>query len=78
MSPVCVQHEVEMRCAQNGHFVQWNTARGPYQIWAGDRYECPVGGEAVVVGYGREPVAEHFENTFETWAARVQTTVVVR
>lgn len=73
--PICVQHETEMRCAQNGRLVQFNASFGPYEIWAGDRYECPIGGESVVVGFAQEPVASHFDAKFERYAERAETVV---
>ncbi len=76
MRPICVDHSVEMSASKTGYLVQINDAAGrPYQIWSGDRYSCPVGGESVVTGMGQIPVAEHFEPQFATWQARVGTVI---
>lgn len=76
MRPICVTHGREMPASITGYLVQINDANGkPYQIWSGDCYTCPEGGESVVTGMGQIPVVEHFEPQFATWQARVGTVV---
>lgn len=76
MRPICATHNVEMKPSQNGRLVLFNDANGrPYQIWSGDRYDCPAGGCAVISGFGSEPVAEHFQPEFARWERRVETVV---
>ena len=36
----------------------------PYKVWMGDRWECPDCGANIVVGVGREAVAEHYQPDF--------------
>lgn len=65
-----------MRCTKNGHLVQYNDSSGePSQIFSGDRYECPVDGQAVVIGFAPTPVSEHFMPEFHKWAKHVGTVV---
>lgn len=62
--PVCVGCRIEMRCEKNSQGVELMAGidpktHGPYQIWDGDRYACPICGAGVVVGFGSAPIAEH-------------------
>ena len=61
--PVCVGCEKEMRCEKNEQRVElmsrgYGDLRSGYQIWSGDKYECPSCGAEVIVGFGYEPEAE--------------------
>jgi hypothetical protein len=67
-----------MPCAKTGYLWRIDTPRGPYQVWSGDRFECPVGGESVIVGNGSIPVADQHEDDFAEWSERAQTVVVVQ
>lgn len=60
--PICTYCAVEMRCAKNSYHVELLASGEPYQIWQGDRYECPSCCASVVVGFGRGPVAEVFDD----------------
>ena len=67
-----------MPCAKTGALWRIDVPEGPYQVWSGDRYECPVGGESVIVGNGSIPVSEHFEDDFDKWSGRAETVVTTR
>ena len=58
--PICTTCAIEMRCAKNESHVELLASGQPYQIWSGDRYECPSCSFSVVVGFGRFPVVEQF------------------
>lgn len=62
MKPVCVECLVEMKPEKNGVYIELRTPQ-PYQIWSGDMWKCPNCKRKVVSGYGRAPVAEHFDET---------------
>ena len=70
--PVCVGCAVEMRCEKNEQRVELMTGAGQgdrygYQIWSGDKWKCPSCGIEIVVGWAREPEAEHYNK--EAYAA---------
>lgn len=37
---------------------------GPYKLWAADLYECEGCGVQIVTGFGRRPLAEHYEPNY--------------
>ena len=59
--PVCIIHACEMPPTKNGYLVQFNADFGPYEICAGDAYECPVGGEQIVTGWAKVVFASHID-----------------
>jgi hypothetical protein len=85
MKPVCVPCQRFFRCEKNGfYFIEGMPIAGvshpapgtsepaswtPYKIWAGDLWRCEGCGTTILSGFGRAPVAEHYEPTF---AERVQ------
>lgn len=50
--PVALPGKIEAR--------RWS----PYKIWLGDLWECPDCKSEVIVGVGRNPLAEHFQDNF--------------
>lgn len=34
---------------------------GPYKLWDADLYQCPDCGARVITGFGRSPMAEHYQ-----------------
>lgn len=53
--PICVKCRVVYLCVENDCLVNDVEASGfPSTYWFGDRYECPVCGSGIVVGFGRE------------------------
>lgn len=34
---------------------------GPYKLWDADLYACPDCGVKVITGFGRSPMAEHYQ-----------------
>jgi hypothetical protein len=76
MRPVCVACQIEMRCEKNGvGIVEMIHVDGgsaePYRLWSADRWRCPGCGQQMVVGYGREPMAEQYQPDFMARIAEV-------
>lgn len=77
--PVCVSCRCFYRTEKNGVSiiegmpVRNGAPRGiagdgwwtPYKLWRGDRWKCPECQHEIVTGFGRDPVAEHYEPQFE-------------
>lgn len=65
--PICVKCECELRPDENGVGLldMFNPSDKPdpqpYQIWDADLYKCPKCGYEVVVGFGNNAVAHHFD-----------------
>lgn len=36
----------------------------PYKLWTGDKWECEGCGAQILAGFGREPIAEHYQPDF--------------
>jgi len=34
---------------------------GPYKIWSADKWKCPKCGIEIVIGFGDEAIAEHYQ-----------------
>ena len=47
-----------------------------YKLWMGDLYGCESCGAEVIAGFGREPIAEHYQPTYA--ATREQFAPVAR
>ena len=43
---------------------------GSYKLWQADLWECPGCGAQLVTGYGRNPIAEHYETDYAAQVAR--------
>jgi hypothetical protein len=43
----------------------------PYKLWVGDLYECEGCGHQIVSGFGRGPIAEHYQQDFLERVVRV-------
>lgn len=81
--PVCVPCQRFFRPKRNGTGVLENAPKvngapagttapdqwRPYKLWDADMYECEGCGAQIVVGFGREPMAEHFQT--ERFAKRL-------
>jgi len=62
--PVCVKCQVEMRPEKNGVGVLDMANFGPYKIWEADKWRCPECGYEVIAGFGKEAIAEHYQDSF--------------
>ena len=61
---------------KNDYAVLTVASFGPYEVHFGDKYKCPIGGEEIVTGWGRGPVAQHHEPDFDKWLERVDLELV--
>lgn len=63
--PVCVQCHIEFRAKKNGVSILIMTSPAtPYQLFMGDLWQCPICGTEIVSGFGLEPLAESWQDTF--------------
>ena len=44
----------------------------PYKLWDADMFECPHCGATIVTGFGREPLAEHWQPTYAAQRDRLR------
>jgi hypothetical protein len=49
----------------------------PYKLWVSDLWTCEGCGAQILSGFGREPLAEHYQPDFADMAARVNATLQV-
>lgn len=50
----------------------------PYKLWDADLWECPECGVEVISGFGRAPLAEHYQPTYTTQRERLAPVMVGR
>lgn len=62
--PVCATCRRELKPRRNGVTVIEITKDGPYRIWKADLSRCPGCQADILVGYGKQPFAEHFQPNF--------------
>jgi hypothetical protein len=43
----------------------------PYKLWDADLWRCPSCGTTLVTGFGRQPIAEHWQPTYREQRARL-------
>lgn len=78
MKPICVHCHRFFKPKQNGFYFTEGMPEGgakpgleeadhwkPYKIWVGDLYECDGCGTQIIAGFGRGPLAEHYEPDFK-------------
>ncbi len=65
--PVCVNCECELRPEKNGiglldfYSPSDEPEPQPYRIWDADLWKCPRCGCEIVIGFGQQPIAEHWK-----------------
>lgn len=78
MKPVCVPCQRFFRVKKNGFYfiegmpkhngalpgLQDVAAWQPYKLWVGDLWECEGCHATILSGFGREPIAEHYQPDF--------------
>lgn len=78
MKPICTACQQFFRPENNGHFflegmpTENGAPRGltapekwkPYKLWSGDLWKCHGCGAEIIVGVGRQPIAEHYQPDF--------------
>ena len=70
---VCVPCQLFYKPKKNGVSIEEGMPRGtvpetwePYKLWQGDLLECHGCGAQIVTGFGRLPLAEHYEPDYAT------------
>lgn len=63
--PVCASCRVEMRPETNDVQVLDVADWGPYQLWSADLWKCPICGKEIIIGFGNNAYAAHYEENFE-------------
>lgn len=84
--PVCKKCECEFRPEENGvgcldmFNPSDHSEPQPYQIWDADLWKCPKCGIEIVIGFGQQPIAEHWEgDSFtRTMGAYLETQQVIK
>lgn len=86
MKPVCVKCQRFYRVKKNGYrFVEGMPKEDgalpgtqeperwqPYKLWSSDLWECQGCGHQLLSGFGREPIAEHYQKEFAAQADGVE------
>lgn len=73
--PVCVKCRLFFKPKKTGAVMEEGMPNGgdgkwgPYKLWVGDLMECRGCGDQIMVGFGRGPIAEHYQPDY---AAQVQ------
>ncbi len=63
-----------LRVKQNSVTVEELTEDGqPYKLWDADLWACADCGIEVVTGFAREPLAEHYQDTYGAMRQRLGT-----
>ncbi len=67
MRPVCFKCRCELRPLKNDFIVEeMADAENPYRVWSTDLWHCVSCGAKVIMGFGKEPIAEQFERDYES------------
>ena len=62
-----------MRVKKNGVTVEELLEDGgPYKLWDADLWECEECGVEVIAGFGRSPLAEHYQPTYREQRERLK------
>ena len=61
-----------MRCAKNSVTVEELVDDGSgYKLWDADLWECPDCGHQIIAGFGKAPLAYHWQPTYAEQRARL-------
>lgn len=69
---VCVKCQVEMRPELNGVGALSMAGAQPYELYDADLWKCPTCGVEMILGFGKRPIAMHFETDFAASVARYE------
>ena len=73
---VCVQCSTFLRPRKNDVCVHITMVDGrDYQLWQADLWECPDCSNQVILGYGAQNWAEHYEPDFKDMLCKVDFTI---
>ena len=69
---LCVSCGRFMRPKKNAVTVEELTERGEsYKLWDADLYSCPDCGTEIIIGFGKHPMAEHYQPNYNEQRARL-------
>lgn len=74
--PVCMKCKRELHPEENGVGVLDMANGRAYELFDADLWKCPGCGMEVVGGFGRKPIASHFEDNFKKLQAGYRTLIV--
>ncbi len=76
---ICTNCQTEFKPYKNGIYVveMFLTPPQPYKIWSADLWKCRGCENEIVVGFGNEPLAEHFEDEFDSFFEMIKKTDTV-
>jgi hypothetical protein len=61
-----------MLCKQNSVTVEELMEDGsPYKLWDADLWECPDCGTQIITGFGKSPLAEHYQPNYQEVRTRL-------
>lgn len=69
---VCPKCHIELRCKKNGVYGIEMASFGPSALWAADLWHCPDCGMEVLLGFGKQPQAEHYEEDFDEQIRQIE------
>ena len=75
--PICASCPKPMVCDKTGLTVLFISDGYPYQIWQTDRFRCDGCGSMVVTGFGNKPIADIYQDNFDSYMDEVGMTVEV-
>lgn len=70
-NPICVKCKLFLKPKKSGVTVEEGrplgdgSEWGPYKLWMADLWECRGCGFELVYGFGRRPVAEHYQPEYK-------------
>lgn len=70
---VCAPCQKEMRLVRVGVLVEEHMEDGqPYKIWAADLWECEKCHHQCFLGFGDNPIAQHFDSDYSEVQKKVE------
>ena len=68
-APTCVHCERGYERIRSGVYLveHFNDPPQPYKVWSADLWKCPQCQQQTVMGYGMDPLMEHYEQVFNEW-----------
>ena len=69
---MCAKCNIELRCKKNEVYVIEHASFGPYKLWMADLWNCAGCGAEMVLGFGANPIREHFQPDFQGYIAELK------
>jgi hypothetical protein len=68
---VCVGCKIEFRCLKNDIVAEQLADFGSYRLWSADLWICPDCGHKIISGFGKGPIAEHYQSNYDDVLAQI-------